>query len=353
MSKILNQNTLWRGRHMFASCGPRPPQVFAALTLAGASSRKCGLLPSWMTNAEVFVKRPSALFFSLIVALPLAAQDTHKHDGMAGMDHSASGISAKAQQEITRVETSVMPLNSTDAAKAAGFHPVFGWIPTMGVHWVSAPRMTREKQLDLASPSNLMFSRINGRDSLVGAAYAFYASLSDSARPSLFDGAPAWHEHTQLAPAGQTLVMLHVWFVPSPDGPFAGTNPNLPFWALGLSAPDPVRMHDAAYATRIRRATLALAEVADSTSLFPTIAMRPDVRAVLVPRRDSIRALIPELKAAQDAKDAARFDRAIDRAGAQWDAIYAAYVGTARTVAGKKRITDHVAMLMSDHGDHM
>lgn len=284
---------------------------------------------------------------SVISASTAIAQDVHRHDAMA-----APAVSAKAQREIASVEKSVKPLGTTDAAKAAGFRPVFGWIPTMGVHWVSIPRMTRDKQLDLASPSNLMFSKINGRDSLVGAAYAFYAPVTDSARPSLFDGGPAWHEHTQLAPPGQTLVMLHVWFVPSPDGPFAGTNPNLPFWALGLDAPDPVRMHEAPYATRVRRATLALAEVADSTSLFPGIALRPEVRNVLVPRRDSIRTLITELKSAQQAGDVARFDRAIDRAGAQWDAIYAAYLGAVPTALGKRRITDHVAMLMSDHGDH-
>ncbi|MEP7002541.1 MAG: hypothetical protein ABI969_18765 [bacterium] len=287
-----------------------------------------------------------------VVAAPGFAQDAHKHDGMAGMDHGAVAVSATAQHEIANVEKSIRPLGTTDAARTAGFLPVFGWIPTMGVHWVNRPRMTRDRQLDLSAPSNLMFSRINGRDSLVGAAYAFYAPVTDSARPSLFDGAPSWHEHAQLAPPGQTLVMLHVWFVPSPDGPFAGTNPNLPFWALGLAAPDSVRMRDAAYATRIRRATLALAEVADSTSLFPNLAIRPDVRAVVVPRRDSIRALIPELGAAQGAKDAARFDRAIDRAAVQWDAIYAAYVASARSEEGKRRIVAHVAMLMSDHGDH-
>lgn len=298
------------------------------------------------------MNRVRFLALALFLAPPAFAQDVHKHDGMPGMEHDAMPISAKAQREIASVEQSVSPLGTTDAARAAGFRPVFGWIPTMGVHWVSPPRMTREKQLDLSAPANLMFSKINGRDSLVGAAYAYYAPAAESARPPLFDGAPSWHEHAQLAPAGQTLVMLHVWFVPSPDGPFAGTNPNLPFWAIGLDAPDAARMHDPAYATRIRRATLALAEIADSTSLFPALANRPAVRAIIVPRRDTIRALIPELKAAQQANDVVRFERAIDRAGSQWDGIYAAYLANAPTAQGKRRITEHVAMLMSDHGDH-
>jgi hypothetical protein len=146
--------------------------------------------------------------------------------------------------------------------------------------------------------------------------------------------------------------MLHVWFVPSPDGPFAGTNPNLPFWAVGLDAIDDTRMSDPAYAMRVRKASLALAEVADTSAFFPTLEGRPDVRAVLVPRRDSVRAIIPELRAAQRAKDAARFDAAADRAAAQWDAMLEAYLASARTAEGKRRIGAFVAMLMSEHAEH-
>ena len=102
-----------------------------------------------------------------------------------------------------------------------------------------------------------------------------------------------------------TLVMLHVWFVPSPDGPFAGTNPNLPFWAVGLAAPDASRMHDPAFKSRVYRASLALAEVADTTSILPSLEQRPDVKASLFAHRDTIRTLIPELLAAQKSKDAA------------------------------------------------
>lgn len=122
------------------------------------------------------------LALALILARPAFAQDAHKHDGMPGMEHDAMSISAKAQREIASVEQSVSPLGTTDAARAAGFRPVFGWIPTMGVHWVSPARMTREKQLDLSAPADLMFSKINGRDSLVGAAYAYYAPAADTER---------------------------------------------------------------------------------------------------------------------------------------------------------------------------
>ena len=196
-----------------------------------------------------------------------------------------------------------------------------------------------------------MFSKIAGRDSLVGAAYAYLTATNDTVRPVLFDGAPSWHEHPDLAPQGLTLVMLHVWFVPSPDGPFAGTNPNLPFWALGLAAPDSAKMHDKEFSDRVRKASLALAEVVDTTAILPTLAQRPDVHPALMARRDSISALIPEFKAAEKSKDAARWDRVATKAAAQWDGLYATYLGSTRTKAGRERVEQFVAMMLGKHGE--
>jgi hypothetical protein len=274
--------------------------------------------------------------------------------GMPGMSHNAHNetsiaVSTKARKQIDSVARAVNALATTSAASSSGFRPVFGWIPTMGVHWVAGGQMMNGRQANLNAPSQLMFSKINGRDSLVGAAYAYFTATADTIRPVIFDGAPPWHEHKDLGPPGGTLVMLHVWFVASPEGPFAGTNPNLPFWALGLAAPDSVRMRNAAFKARVYRASLALAEVADSSFLFPALEERPDVQAVLVPRRDSIRVLIPELLAAQQAKDTARWDKAIDKAASHWDAIYKAYVGTTRTNAGRDRVEQVVRMLLGKH----
>jgi hypothetical protein len=269
---------------------------------------------------------------------------------MPGMDHTApAAVSAKAQKEIATAAKAAAPLGIQSNATSAGFKPVFGWLPTMGVHWVDQSRMVKDKQSDIAAPDNLMFSKIAGKDSLVGAAYAYFGPVADSTRPLLFDGAPPWHEHANLAPPGQTLVMLHVWFVPSPDGPFAGTNPNLPFWAAGFDAPDAARMHDAAFSSRVRRASLALAEVIDTTSIFPNLESRPAVHAVLVVRRDSVRALMPQLLAAQTAKDPALWDRVADRLAAQWDAMQTAYYDSALVPAGKERMERFIAMLMGEH----
>lgn len=285
----------------------------------------------------------------LVSSLPLAAQGG-SHAGMAGMDHmDMPAATAKANQQILSVTKATVPLGAPGAAEAAGFRPRFGWIPTMGEHWVDLAKMSKAQQSNLGTPSNLMFSKVNGRDSLVGAAYAYFAPVDDSNPPSLFDGAPPWHEHPNLAPPGQRLIMLHVWFVPSPDGPFAGTNPNLPFWAVGLDAPDSTRMHDATFNSRVRRAALALSEVADTTAIFKNLERLPAVHAVLAPARDTVRALIPELLAAQQAHDQSRWDRAADKAASQWDAMYAAYLGAARTPQGQAGIERFVSMLLGAH----
>ena len=235
------------------------------------------------------------------------------------------------------------------------FEPATLTVPVgTAVNWVNGATMiTSGKKIDLQQPSQLMFTRINGRDSLAGAAYAYFTAVGDTVHPPTFDGNPAWHEHAMLAPPGQTLVMLHVWFVPSPDGPFAGTNPNLPFWAVGLAAPDPARMKDAGFSSRVRRAGLALAEVADSAAMFSPLARRNRLVAPsgLSAMRDTVRALLPEFRAAEQAKDATRFDRAVDKAAAQWDAMQAAYVGVGRTDAGRQRIEEYFQMLLGQHGE--
>jgi hypothetical protein len=271
--------------------------------------------------------------------------------GMAGMHHAPAAVSAAALRQIDSVARVITPLGASGAARAAGYRPVFGWIPTMGVHWVDQSRMMKSRQAERATPGQLMFSKIAGKDSLVGAAYGYFTPVNDSTPPQLFDGSPMWHEHADLAPPGQRLVMLHVWFVPSPDGPFAGTNPNLPFWAVGLAAPDSARMHDAVFGARVRNASLALAEVADTLAIFPQFEQRPEVRAVVPAQRDSIRALIPELLAAQKAKDSARWDRAAGQAAAHWDAIYTAYLAGTRTPTSRARVEKFVAMLLGQHGE--
>lgn len=241
--------------------------------------------------------------------------------------------SAGAQQptaatllQIDDVKRATRSLTSTDAAHTAGFEPVLGWIPTMGVHWVSNKRMVTGRTFKLGEPAQLMFSPINGRDSLVGAAYAYLAPAGDTLRPATFASNPPWHEHPNLAPPGQTLVMLHVWFVPSLDGPFAGHNHNLPYWAAGLTPPNAIEARDPVVDSRIRKTAMLLAEVVDSTGLFPVLAAREPARTQLRALRDSARALVPEFASAQEQGDWSRWDRTAERAAALWEAVRTTYL---------------------------
>lgn len=229
-------------------------------------------------------------------------------------------------EQVTRVASRFANL---DSARAAGFSPVFGWIPMMGTHWVNGTRMLEGRQFDIATPSQLMFSSVAGKDSLVGVAYAYFAPAGDTTRPASFAGNPPWHEHPDLAPVGTTLVMLHVWTVDSPDGPFAGRNPFLPYWAVRLTPPPAERLADPAVSLVVRKAALGLAEVADTTGMFPVIAKRPPVHAVLSARRDSVRAIIPRLDVAQKARDWRAWDALAGDVARHWDAMRAAYLESA------------------------
>jgi len=286
---------------------------------------------------------------AMLAASSLAAQ----MPDMPGMHHHAerAPLTPAVQREIDSVAKATLPLGAPGAASAAGFHPTFGWIPTMGEHWIARGLMMNGRQTDRAKPSQLMFSKVDGKDSLVGAAYGYVTAVADTIRPTLFDNAPAWHEHRDLAGPGMTLVMLHVWFVPSPDGPFAGTNPNLPFWAVGLAAPDPARMRDSAFSVRVRRAALALGAVADTSSILSNLERRPAVGAAIMARRDTVRALIPQLLAAQKSKDRARWDSLAERTAKQWDGMYATYIASARSKDGRERIERYVAMLLGRHAE--
>jgi len=238
----------------------------------------------------------------------------------------AQELSATTRAQIREVAASARSLGSPAAAHAAGFEPVFGWIPTMGVHYVNEARMKDGRTFKLVEPSQLMFSPIAGKDSLVGAAYAYLAPVGDSARPVTFQDNPPWHEHPNLAPPGQTLVMLHVWFVPSPDGPFAGHNFNLPFWALGLAPPNAERLVDSVAGPMIRKAALALSEVADTAGLFPVLAAREPLHTQLRELRDSVRVLVPALERSQFAGDWGQWERTAARAARHWDSFRAAYL---------------------------
>jgi hypothetical protein len=270
----------------------------------------------------------------VLIAAPLAGAQSHSHHGRAA-------VSAAALAQIREVQRALQPITTPEAARTAGFEAALGWIPMMGTHFVHGQRMLDGKSANSSrtAPSQLMFSPVGGKETLVGAAFAYYAPVNAASPPPvLFDGAPAWHDHPDLAPPGTNMLMLHVWFVPSPDGPFAGLNPFLPFWAAGVTPPDASRLTDSATSVAVRTAAVALAEIVDPAGLFPVLARRPAVKIVLDERRAAIRAMVPQLEAAHRAKDAPRWDGLIADVGRHFAAMREAYLTSALDPQVKARI---------------
>jgi len=241
---------------------------------------------------------------------------------MAPVEWQTDGITDLTREQINQVEAAVRHLDAPRLARSEGYRPALGMIPTMGEHWVNVRGMNTA--FDRASPPHLMFSPINGEEQLVGAAYAFQRSPNDPV-PDAFDGtADAWHEHAELGMGTQTLTMLHVWFVPSPDGPFAGHNPWLAYWAVGLEPPARADMTAQPDDYRVRAVSLALAESYGSSVGGEALA-----RFLRIPGgpereeegRGRIRSLIPRLDQAQREDDLETWNRVAGQMIATWQRL--------------------------------
>jgi hypothetical protein len=193
------------------------------------------------------------------------APDAHEHAHMGPVVSCTdlatppwTGLPDTDREQLAILQQELVALSTPEAAKAAGFNPVLGDIPGMGVHYINITRAMRGKNLDVNIPDQLLFASIDGQDQLVGAAYSF-TDVPDTDVPLPFDSDLAsWHDHPQFARDGQTLHMLHVWFVPSSNGPFAGLNFWLPYRTAGIEIPNPCWMADEADADRIRNVSFAL-----------------------------------------------------------------------------------------------
>lgn len=219
-----------------------------------------------------------------------------------------SGLSDQDRRQVAELRDAVAGLSTPEAAEAAGFRPALGDIPGMGVHYVNRQRTQDGVHAD--APDHLLFAQVGGEQKLVGVAYAF-VDVPDTDEPIPFHSDLAhWHDHPQFAPAGQTLHMLHVWFVPSSNGPFAGLNYWLPFEERGLARPSACWMADPAVAERIKSVSFALvrpgSEVEQSILGDRALAADP----METPGRES---MLSALDAAARAQDEGAWTRAADR----------------------------------------
>jgi hypothetical protein len=262
-----------------------------------------------------------ALGALIVRAQPPVAARTHAHAARP------DSLTPRARAQLAAARRATADLATPEAARAAGFRPMFGHVPLQGEHYVRVDRVLADS-FDVERPSVLMFAPVAGRPTLVGVAYAFLHA-KDAAPPAGFDGAgDVWHAHERLAPApGRHLLMMHVWFADAPEGPFARYNPWLPYLATGLTPPTAATLADSAAGERARRLGLALASATTPPLLFEWVARQggDTLRARLAPHQAAIAALVPRLAAAERANDRAAHARLADEAIAHGDALVAAY----------------------------
>ena len=278
-----------------------------------------------------------ALFVAGSGARPAAAQSTvHSpaHAGPSPAAHAhehgspaAGPLTAAARAQLAAVRRATAAYATPEAARAAGFRPVFGQGPLQGEHYVRVDRVLADT-FDVERPSVLMFAPVDGRPTLVGVAYAMLHPV-DAAPPAGFDGAgDVWHAHDRLVDVpGKHLVMMHAWFVDTPDGPFARYNPWLPYLATGLTPPSAAVLADSGSGDRARRLGLALASASTPPLVFEWLERQGGeaLSARTGPHRAAIGALVPQLAAAERAGDHAAYDQLATEAIRHGEAIVAAY----------------------------
>jgi hypothetical protein len=258
---------------------------------------------------------------------------------------------------IAAARTAVAGITDTAEARSAGYVPLargHDLSPFQGQHWVKRQVVARSGD-DLSDPPFLMFAPVRGRFTLVGVAYSRRLP-HEAALPDELDGVPAmWHAHVAclnrpeqpvgLAPsreaceaAGGTagprkIAMVHVWFVPTVEGPFDGEDLFLPFMALGLPMPEAHALHD----LDARREALAIGlALGESYGAVLPAARRIELatdasgRARLEAARVGLRMACHELRQGT-ATPAAVLER--------YDAVLAAYVavGSPAAVADLRR----------------
>jgi hypothetical protein len=261
-------------------------------------------------------------------AEPHAARADTAHARHAHADARPDSLTAAARAQLDAARRATAALATPEAARAAGYRPVFGHVPLQGEHYVRLDRVLADT-FDVERPPVLMFAPVDGRPTLVGVAYA-YLHPAGAPPPAGFDGAGpgVWHAHERLSHVpDRHLVMMHAWFIDAPGGPWARYNPSLPYLAAGLTPPAAAVLADSAAGERARRLGFALAAAYTPPMLFRWIDGQAGdgVRARADAHRAAIRALAPRIAAAERRGDAAERARAAAAAVGHGDQLAGAY----------------------------
>ncbi|MXU65671.1 hypothetical protein [Oceanomicrobium pacificus] len=191
--------------------------------------------------------RPAAALMLAALVLPLPASAQSSRAQLAEV--------AEALRKYTDIRT----------AKAEGWKAFGGDEPLMGQHFYppNGPDYVAGDKLDFSRPNNLMYTEIDGRMVLTGAAFVVRLGPDDPLPDGFAGRADRWHVHDfQKAIDAATedrpvlggianwwldrtyyskgdnrarLAMVHAWVtMPNPDGPFADFNRLLAYRKLGL-----------------------------------------------------------------------------------------------------------------------
>jgi hypothetical protein len=212
--------------------------------------------------------------FALIVVLLLASAPEAR--GQAPPSQAAHGPtstmadSAAEAAFLAAAQAGTLRYRDLAAARADGYRPLGGELPSLGEHWVHN-RRALANVLDPAAPSILVYVRVAGEPVLAGVAYTRFLAPG-APLPDFPRGRPhAWHEHnggvedevlplahhgvSQSAKAGDgstastpanahpsgvvprlRIAVMHAWIgVANPAGVWVSENWGLPYVRLGLA----------------------------------------------------------------------------------------------------------------------
>jgi hypothetical protein len=277
---------------------------------------------------------------------------------------------------VARAARALKPLTDSASLHAAGFTPLaFGPVrdltPFQGQHWLSLPRIVAmamgNQPVDIDNPTFLMFLPVNGSLTPVGVAYTKRIG-GRMAAPTEFAGMPAmWHTHMfcrQVPGEGQVLAdgledctdrggkptqnqiaMIHTWTIPNPDGPFAHDNPSLPFIATGLKPPAHPTRDDRLFGVALGETYGAMLPEAHRINHE---AQAAGTVSVLQTHRVALRALVPQLLAAEGNGDQAKFDALRKKTVSTYNDLLSAYRALASSPQIKSRLDVELAEILGD-----
>lgn len=284
----------------------------------------------------------------LLITLPVALAAQAPSMPMDHHDPRAmpAAVTRHTLDQIAEAERVAAAFDTPEKARAAGYRPRFGDVPLQGEHY-SNRRLVLAGTFDLEHPPILMFAPIDGREKLIGVAYAYEVKQGEPT-PDGFDGAAMWHEHPALSLPGKRLVMTHVWFVPSPNGPFAHDNPMLAFLERDLDFP-PDGWLDAPTLRKLAL-TLSLARPRTPGSGRAIVGPRNDsLVQLLIAERDTVNALVPSLAAARHAGKRSDYRMIAAQIGGRADKIIATVKQIPADSAGRAFFGRLLDEALSDH----